>query len=661
MGLRRFGGTGRVWAFTGLLAGIAAAVYLGLVRGSVPHPAPFHMPWWGLATMFFLAEVLVVYVQFRRNAYSFSLSEIPLVVGLFMGLPAEVVIAHIVGSALALGLYRRQSLFKVAFNVSHFALETSLALAIFGLLAARDPLDPWSWGAAAVAVLVTALVADVAIGVAVSLAERRWQLATIVHGLAFGKVVAATNTAIGLLAVMVLATKPAGAWLLGVPAAILFFAYRVYTAQREQHERMEQLYESTHLLSRSLKMHSALPAVLSQAREMFRAEVAEILMFPAVEGDPAMRTAFGPGDHEEMMVPVTLDPTEGVWARVAAEGQPLLLARPIQGERLGAHFRSRGIRDAMVAPLHGLDGVAGTIMVANRESDIGTFDAEDLKLFEALTNHANVALENARLVQRLEESLEDLTESNQMKDDFVATVSHELRTPLTAIQGSIKTLLQPDVVYDDDTRHALLEAVDRQSERLRRLIEDLLVAARIESQRLHAVVAPVSLGALIHQVVDGLGARVETHTVRVDVVGNPAPIRTDERRVEQILSNLIDNALKYSPRDSTITVRVAEARGGADISVIDEGPGVPKELREKIFERFYQADQTSTRSVGGTGLGLWICRRLAEVVGGRISVRAADNGGSVFTLWVPSRPPPDAVAASERPSETIDLIGAQRG
>jgi signal transduction histidine kinase len=566
----------------------------------------------------------------------------------------------VLGSALALGIYRRQSLFKVAFNVSHFALETSLALAIFGAFGPARPLDPLSWAAATTAVLATAIVADVAIGIAVSLAERRWQVATIFQGLAFGKIVAATNTATGLIAVMVLATRPAGAWLLAVPAAILFFAYRVYNAQREQHERLEQLYESTHLLNRSLKMHSALPAVLSQAREMFRAEMAEILLFPALEGDPALRTTFGPDDREEMMAEVQLDPTEGVWARVASEGQPLLLSRPIQNGRIRDHFRERGIRDAMVAPLQGAEGALGTIMVANRESDIGTFDTEDLRLFEALTNHANVALENARLVQRLEASLVELTESNQMKDDFVATVSHELRTPLTAIQGSIKTLLQPDPAYDEETRRALLEAVDRQSERLRRLIEDLLVAARIESRRLHPVVAPVSLGGLVRQVVDAIGMRVDTHRLHVDVAAEPEPIRTDERRVEQIVSNLIDNALKYSPRESTITLRVDPAPGGAQISVADEGPGVPSELREKIFERFYQADQTSTRSVGGTGLGLWICRRLAEVIGGRVSVRASEGGGSVFTLWIPSRPPADAVSAAERPADTIDLIAANR-
>ncbi|MGH2685887.1 MAG: sensor histidine kinase, partial [Actinomycetota bacterium] len=192
------------------------------------------------------------------------------------------------------------------------------------------------------------------------------------------------------------------------------------------------------------------------------------------------------------------------------------------------------------------------------------------------------------LIHELEASLEEAAASSQMKDDFIATVSHELRTPLTAIQGSAKTLLQADVAYDEETQRMLLEAVDRQSERLRRLIEDLLVAARMDWRGLHAIVGPVSLSDLTRQVVDGFGSRIETHRIRLDTADGPLSLRTDRQRIEQIVSNLLDNALKYSPRGSTVTVSVRSARNGAEIAVADEGPGVPDKLRDKIFERFYQ-------------------------------------------------------------------------
>jgi signal transduction histidine kinase len=640
---------------------VAAALYFSVVRGLEPVQDRIEVPMWVLAAMFAAAEILVVHVQFRRNAYSFSLSEIPLIIGLFFSTPGELVMAHVLGSAIALIFHRRQSLLKLTFNLSHFAVESSLALLVFHAFTPSGPFDPMAWLGTFLATFAAALIADFAVGVAISLSEDRMAIQTIIQGLPFGKVVAVTNTSIGLIGVMVLWVNQQAAWLLAVPAAILFFAYRIYTSQREQHERMEFLYESTHLLNRSLKMEASLPALLTQARSMFRAEIAEVLLF-APDDEPMLRTRLGPGETSEILTPVRLDPTEGVWARIASEGQPLLFTRPIQPERLRKHFLQQGIRDAMVAPLRGTEGIAGMILVGNRLGDVSTFDPNDLKLFEALANHASVSLENARLVSRLEESLVHMTEMNRMKDDFVATVSHELRTPLTSIQGSVKTLLQPGLEFEESDRLTLLEVVDRQGERLRQLIEDLLVAARIESAQIQPVISPVSLSGLAKQVVEGLGSRAATHRFAYDVPANSGTVETDERRAYQIVSNLVDNALKYSPPDSTITLRIRDVEGGTEIAVQDQGDGIPPDQHDQVFERFFQVDQTSTRAVGGTGLGLYICRRLAEVIGAKIGLERSDDKGSVFTLLIPLMPPAGALRASDLPQEeTLDLMAANRG
>ena len=150
----------------------------------------------------------------------------------------------------------------------------------------------------------------------------------------------------------------------------------------------------------------------------------------------------------------------------------------------------------MVAPLFGEDEVVGTMIVGNRLGDVSTFDAEDLKLFETLANHASVSLENARLVGRLEESLAHLTEMNRLKDDFVASVSHELRTPLTSILGYVKTLLRPDVDFKESEEHQFLQTIERQGERLRVLIEDLLEVSRLESKEVRPVLSTISLPTL---------------------------------------------------------------------------------------------------------------------------------------------------------------------
>jgi signal transduction histidine kinase len=657
---RRLSGPTKIALFTAALAAVAGALF-AFVVADLPGPTgELRTPLWALAAMFALAEILVVHVEFRGNAYSFSLSELPFVIGLFTAAPIDLVTAHLLGSAIALIAHRRQSTLKLAFNLSHFVLESCLALIVFSAFGARSPLEPAAWVATLLATFTFAVIADLAVETAVSLAEGGLDRRGMLQRMAFGKVLSATNASVGLIGALILWSEPSAAWVLLVPTAILFFSYRVYTSQREQHARMEFLYESTHLLNRSLKMEASLPALLSQAQTMFRAEIAEILLF-APEGEPMLRTVLGPGDHQELLTPVKLDPTEGVWARVAAEGQSLLFTRPIQPPRLREHFGEQGIRDAMVAPLRGTGGIVGMIMVGNRLGDVSTFDGNDLQMFEALANHASVSLENARLVKRLEESLIHMTEMNRMKDDFVATVSHELRTPLTSIQGSVKTLLQPDMEFNADDRQTLLEVVDRQGERLRQLIEDLLVAARIEAQPIRAVISPVSLGGVAQQVIEGLGSRAASHRVVFDLAGDPGKVDTDERRVYQILSNLVDNALKYSPSDTTITLRVRGVPGGVEVLVEDQGPGIPDEQQERIFDRFYQVDQTSTRAVGGTGLGLYICRRLTEVIGARIALDRSDEHGSVFSLVIPLSPPADSIRAEDIPlDETLDLISAQR-
>ena len=247
---------------------------------------------------------------------------------------------------------------------------------------------------------------------------------------------------------------------------------------------------------------------------------------------------------------------------------------------------------------------------------------------------ASASLQNTVLIARLEESLAHLTELNRLKDDFVAVVSHELRTPLTSIQGYVKTLLQLDELEDAD-RRSFLEAADRQGDRLRRLIEQLLVTSRLETHEEPLSVAPVSIPLLVRQVVEEVRAIAHGHTFDVRVDPSLHAIESDEAKIHQIVSNLAENALKYSPPDTRVTIRANGVDEGIAISVADEGPGIAADAREHVFERFYQADSSTTRKVGGTGLGLYICRKMTESLGGRLTLDRTGHDGSVFTLWVP--------------------------
>jgi signal transduction histidine kinase len=295
------------------------------------------------------------------------------------------------------------------------------------------------------------------------------------------------------------------------------------------------------------------------------------------------------------------------------------------------------------------DQLLGILTVADRLDDFSTFDHDDLELFQTLTNHVAVALRNSLLLERLERALAHETETSRLKDEFVATVSHELRTPLTNVQGFVKTLLRRDVRFTPAEQHEFLLAADRHTERLKRLIEDILFAARVETdERLARPTQEIGLAGLITRLVEdeayGDGRR------RIDVVISDTvpPVLGIEEDVYRILRNLIDNALKYSPASQRVTVTVGVDVDDVVVRVHDRGPGIAPEQRDRIFDRFYQVDQSDTRRVGGVGMGLYICRRAAERLGARIWLDRSDASGSVFAVRLPT--------ADRTGHETADVV-----
>jgi signal transduction histidine kinase len=382
--------------------------------------------------------------------------------------------------------------------------------------------------------------------------------------------------------------------------------------------------------------------MLEDARAMLQSEIAELVLLDDATAAPLRMSLGLPGEPESLQ-PASMDPLEGVWARVVSEGRGVVLPRPISNPRLATYFESRGISDAIVVPLMADDGVLGTLMVGNRLGDFDTFDVDDQEVLETLANHFGVALRNVSLVRRLEVSLAHESEMNRLKSDFIATISHELRTPLTNVQGYVKTLLRSDMDVDPTTRQEFLERTDAQAEHLRQLIEDLLFASRIE-----AVPQPVSADEirvidLLDRVRDECPAK-DRERVRIRVEPPDLVAEASSEHVHRIVRNLVENALKYSPPEEPVDVVARPDNGGVLVTVRDLGPGIPQDERERIFDRFYQIDQSTTRNVGGTGLGLYICRRAAESIGGSVQLERSGPGGSVFTFWLPIAPVQDDTA-----------------
>jgi two-component system phosphate regulon sensor histidine kinase PhoR len=367
---------------------------------------------------------------------------------------------------------------------------------------------------------------------------------------------------------------------------------------------------------------------------MFRAGLGTVTLFGDNEGTPATRLTLA-ADGSLTKEVIVLNPAEGVWARAASEGRAILLARPIRNERLRTHYEKRGVRDAMVAPIFSDSKVVGTVLIGNHLGDVATFTQDDLRMFETLVNHAGVTLDNARLVSRLQDALTRATELNRLKDDFLAMTSHELRTPLTSIQGFVKTLLRPDMATDPAEQVRYFEIIDRQTDRLAGLIDDLLVATQLEADAVRPSLSHVSVDALLTQVADELALRAGKRHIEIVRDAHLPAALSNEELLHRILSNLVENALKYSPDGTTVRVSAMTKDEGIVISIADEGAGIPDEAQEKIFDRFYQVEALQTRRVGGAGLGLYISRRLAGSLGGRLWLESTGSAGSTFCVWVP--------------------------
>ena len=239
----------------------------------------------------------------------------------------------------------------------------------------------------------------------------------------------------------------------------------------------------------------------------------------------------------------------------------------------------------------------------------------------------------------------DITEIRsieRMKTAFVSTVSHELRTPLTSIKGFISTLLQDvEGFYDKDTVHEFYTIIDQECDRLTRLISDLLNVSRIEAGRaLDLNPGPVQVADVVDKVVATQKSYTTRHEFAVELEPDIPTIVADSDKVDQILTNLVSNSIKYAPNGGMITISGKMVDGGAvQMAVSDQGMGIPAEHLDKVFDRFHRIDNRDTRKVGGTGIGLYLVKHLVESHGGKIWVESEVGKGSSFIFELPKCPP----------------------
>jgi diguanylate cyclase (GGDEF)-like protein len=395
--LVRPGGRPRVWALIVAMALAALALTVFHLRhlaalGPTPRPS-----WWVLAGAFAVAELCVVHIEFRRNVHIFTLSELPLVFGLIFADPSAVLLGVLVGPIIVLVANRGQSPVKVAFNISLFCLGAALAITIFhALLPVRDAVDPAVWGAALVAALTNAVVGALLVSAAVRLSGQPIAPSKLGRTLAVASAVCVTNTCLALGGAAAVATDARAAVLLVVPAGAIVLAYRAYTAERRKHESLEFLHEVTRLLAHAPDIAAGLAGLLQRTLDVFRGDVAEIILLPSDQRSEPLRTTLEQGGTVEPMAPADRHVAEALRALVDGDTPAVLLERPLADPQLDSALARRGLHRAMVAALPGETRVVGTFLVAHRGAP-GGFDDHDLTLFGTLANHASVSLEYDRL------------------------------------------------------------------------------------------------------------------------------------------------------------------------------------------------------------------------------------------------------------------------
>jgi len=304
-------------------------------------------------------------------------------------------------------------------------------------------------------------------------------------------------------------------------------------------------------------------------------------------------------------------------------------------------FFDEVVRSLLVVPLIVRDQPVGTLTIDSDRPH--AFTESDTQLMTIAAAQVSVAIANARLFEELEEraaelaiAYDELKESDRLKDELVQNVSHELRTPLTFVKGYVDLLMDGDKGLLTAEQQEYLQIVSDKTDDITRIIEDIITLQRIDSGNLQLEV--LSMAELLRTAV--ISHRIVADKKGLSIVctipsEQKGLVRIDKGRMNQVLDNLIGNALKFSPDGGTIRLSMTENDEDVLVSVVDEGIGMPAEKHQRIFERFYQIDGSSRRRFGGTGIGLAIVKRIIDAHDGRIWVESELNKGSSFLFTLP--------------------------
>lgn len=617
--VRRSSATRRAWAMAGGLAALAGAAAALLMAAGWSAPQPRNELPEGLIAALLVVAVAVaenhrIKLQADRESYSFNLSELPMVIGLFLVSPVVLVVAR--GAGVALGLARLQrgsAPAKIAFNTANAAFEAALAAVMFHLLVDASTGSAPGYLAAMLSVTIASAVGIVVLWLVLRLVEGGRDVAQLSEALELGLPIAVANSAVGLSFVLVLQLDPLLLWVPVVPFTVLLLAYRAYATQWRQKDTLRFLYETAVDAHGHQRLDGALLELVRRCRAYLAAEVAEIVVLSRADADTALVVCVGDEGVEEVRT-LGLGDLPLDTRRCLAPGGP--------GDHLSA--------ETVSVRAETTEGGVMLLSVRHPARNLAVFGPADLDAIRALTRLAVMAL--------------DRSELEEMKSAFLSAVSHELRTPLTVVMGVAATLKARSDVMSGDQRAQFVDRLEQQAGKLDRLLSDLLDLDRLSRGMVTPRRRTIDLLSLVSRVVDTLDP--EDHTVRI--TGSAYLADVDPALIERVIENLVRNAVKYSPAGTSITVGVAPTPGGVAISVEDEGPGIPLAARQQVLDPFVRLHHDHPQP--GTGVGLALVRRFAQLHDGDVTIADGRAGGARVVVTLPQlerpRPPLSVVSTA---------------
>ena len=398
-------------------------------------------------------------------------------------------------------------------------------------------------------------------------------------------------------------------------------------ALEERLREVSALQQVLAAVNSSLDLNGVLEIILRQSSKLVSASEGAVLLLDPEKGVQTVASALPAG---LIGVFATGEDLPGAVARTRLA---TLVPTPEDVAKYG-WLAGRGITSSMCAPLVAGGRLIGTLILsATNEERFGEYDLRLLMLF---AEQAAGAISNAQAFKREQESVERLADLDRLKSDFIATITHELKTPLTSLLGYATILRKRALELNSDQREEFFNIMSRQGDRILRLIEELLQSARLEAGGPKLRREPLDLAAIVKEVEVGLSSLARTHTLTFDVPDHDLGLYGDPIALEHVLTNLLENALKYSAPGTEIRLFVDEQEPEVLIRVSDHGQGIEPEDLPHIFERFRQANGHG-RTRTSVGLGLYIVRSLVSAHGGRVWADSTLGVGTTFTIAMPRR------------------------